>query len=196
MESSRRFTLILIPLLAVSLILFRACKSEKSLSESETTALQHQADSLQQAVTSAWASLLQADDQVHYNLNGVVQILDEKSSVPAADKDSLSALVENLGPLRRSMEGMKSTAIDAYDDGLFTTINFAIKLANEHAPEETAGLVAGLGSFTGTQLLNYRVSYDGPARAYNIWYEEHADAISGLANPPTPKSYPLFTISE
>ena len=74
MESSRRFSLILIPILVFSLFLFRACKSGSSLTQEEITTLTAEADSLKLAVDDGWVRMLQADDQMHYNCNTIIPV--------------------------------------------------------------------------------------------------------------------------
>ena len=192
MESSRRFSLILIPILAFGLFLFRACKSENTVANQE--ALSHTADSLQEQVKTAWVSLLQADDQMQYNLNTLVQAYMVEGVIDSGQYDSLQVAVHALGPLRREMETMGSEAIDSYDDTWISLSGHLIALpGDEPVSTQAQGLIMGLDEFYHTELLGLRTQYDQAARMYNAWYDEHGKKLSGSE---LPARYPLFSISE
>jgi len=177
MESSRRFSLILIPILAFSLFLFRACKNGNNLSEEDKSALLMEADSLQQAIESNWASLLQADDQMQYNLNSLVQVLSAEEVISEATRDSLTQAVQALGPLRRDMESMNSDAITAYDDAWLELSAHMMDIPGEEPSVATISILEGLNDYINNDILNLRVTYDQSARAYNQWYQEHGDQL-------------------
>ncbi|MEL6538132.1 MAG: hypothetical protein AAFQ98_22125 [Bacteroidota bacterium] len=181
MESSRRFSLILIPILALGLFLFRACKNGNNLSQEDKAVLMQEADSLQQAIESNWASLLQADDQMQYNLNSLVQVLTAEEVISENESDSLTAAVQALGPLRRDMESMRSEAITAYDDAWLELSANLMDLPGESPSPATIGILEGLNEYINNDILGLRVAYDQTARAYNQWYLDHGDKLSDSA---------------
>ncbi|HAA11039.1 MAG TPA: hypothetical protein DCE41_04805 [Cytophagales bacterium] len=177
MESSRRFSLILIPILALGLLLFRACKNGNTLSEEDKAELLMEADSLQQAIESRWISLLQADDQMQYNLNSLVQVLAAEEVINEPLSDSLTQAVNALGPLRREMESMKSETITAYDDVWLELSAQLMDLPGEEPSVATVGILEALNQFINNDVLSLRVAYDQSARAYNQWYVEHGEKL-------------------
>lgn len=194
MESSRRLSLLLIPILAFSLLLFRACKSGTNLSEEEQTSLIHHVDSLSQTVQSAWATLLQADDQFHFNLRSFVESLAQSEGISSAQRDSLIAKIEALGPLRRQMEGMNSQAIDNYDQSLFALGEAILSQHNGTEDTSTGGIALALGNFMDIGLLQLRNAYDDAAIVYNHWFETNGAALPKDIE--YTNKYPLFALSE